>query len=289
MSVSFLEVSGVRVKYYVFGSGEPRVLVTAGVHGDEVTGVYSAYRLVEFLEGLRVFSGSVVVVPVVNVLGFVARTRFNPVDFVDMNRVFPDGAGSSVSRGLVRAVWGLAESSNYVLDLHCAGHNSYQYVLALHREFPEVREFTDLIPWDTVVESTGLRGQLFVEATHKGIPSAIIETPGGDGYYSEVWGERLFRVVAGTLRKLGVITDSEQVEQGVKTYYGKLVQAKTPVEGFPKTVVEPGAMVREGDTLCYVGGVAITSPTSGKLISIAKNTYVFEGDSIASIAPLTTD
>ena len=77
--------------------------------------------------------------------------------------------------------------------------------------------------------------------------------------------------------------------RGVKTYYGKLVQAKTPTEGFPKTVAEPDTNVREGDTLCYVGGLAVTSPTSEKVISIAKNTYAFKEDSVASIVPLTTD
>jgi succinylglutamate desuccinylase len=40
----------------------------------------------------------------------------------------------------------LAEQSSYVLDLHCAGLNSYQYILALYKEFPKVKQFTDLIP-----------------------------------------------------------------------------------------------------------------------------------------------
>jgi len=288
MGISYLELPEFRVRYYVFGSGEPRVLITAGIHGDEVTGVYSAYRLAEYLRGRRVLGGTIVVVPVVNVLGFAARTRFNPVDYVDMNRVFPDGAGSSTTRRVVRAIWEMAESSNYVLDLHCAGLNSYQYVLALYRDFPKVREFTDLIPWDTVVESTGLRGQLFVEATHRGIPSAIIETVGGDGYYSEVWGEKLFEVVLGMLRGVGVVESFEQPNYGVRVYYGKLVQVKAPAEGFPKAVVEPGSTVREGDTLCYVEGRAVNSPVSGKLIKVSRSTYVFEGDSIASVAPLTS-
>jgi len=287
MGVSYIELPEVRVKYYVLGSGEPRVLVTAGIHGDEVTGVYAAYRLVEYLRSWEALRGTVVVIPVVNVLGFAARTRFNPVDYVDVNRAFPEGAGSLTTRRIVKAIWEMAESSNYVLDLHCAGLNSYQYVLALYREFPRVREFTDLIPWDTVVESTGLRGQLFVEATHRGVPSAIIETVGGDGYYSEVWGERLFEVVLGALREVGVIDGSERPRTVTKTYYGKLVQVKAPTEGFPRPIVESGSAVKEGDTLCYVGSSSVTSPVPGKLIRVSKSTYVFEGDSVALVAPLT--
>lgn len=286
MGVSYLELPEVRVKYYVFGSGEPRLLVTAGIHGDEVTGVYAAYRLVEYLRSLGTLRGTVVVVPVVNVLGFAARTRFNPVDYVDMNRVFPEGAGSAVTRRIVQAVWEMVESSNYVIDLHCAGLSSYQYVLALYEEFPKVREFTELIPWDTVVESTGLRGQLFVEATHRGIPSAIVETVGGDGYYSEEWGEKLFEVVLGLLREVGIAEVFRQPRAVHRTYYGRLVQVRAPTEGFPRPAVEPGSSVREGDVLCYVGGCPVASPVPGKLIKVSKGTYVFEGDSVASVAPL---
>jgi hypothetical protein len=32
MSLKVLDLGEVRLRYYVFGSGEPRVLVTAGIH-----------------------------------------------------------------------------------------------------------------------------------------------------------------------------------------------------------------------------------------------------------------
>jgi predicted deacylase len=222
----------------------------------------------------------------VNILGFAARTRFNPVDYVDLNRIFPDGAGSIITKRIVRAVWELAEQSSYVLDLHCAGLNSYQYILALYKEFPKVKQFTDLIPWDTVVESTGLRGQLFVEATHRGIPSAIIETAGGDGYYNREWGETLLNVVLGTLRALGVLEDGEKPRAVEKRYYGKLVHVESPAEGFPNPVVEPGKDIVKGDVLGYISGKIITSPATGKLIRIAKDVYIFEKEVFASIAPV---
>lgn len=49
--------------------------------------MYTAYRLIEYLSIGKRLNGSVVVIPVVNILGFAARTRFNPVDYVDLNRV----------------------------------------------------------------------------------------------------------------------------------------------------------------------------------------------------------
>lgn len=177
MDTGFLELPELKLRYYRFGVGNsPRVLVTAALHGDEVTGTYAAYKLVEYLKLRENIEGTVTVIPVVNVLGFISRIRFNPVDYVDMNRVFPDGTGSLTTRRIVSFVWELASSSDYVIDLHCAGLNSYQYILALYREFPKVKELTDRMPWDTVVESNGTRGQLFVEASYRGIPAVIIET-----------------------------------------------------------------------------------------------------------------
>lgn len=52
---------------------------------------YVAYKLVEYLKRRKSIEGAVTVISVVNVLGFISRTRFNSVDYVDMNRVFPDG------------------------------------------------------------------------------------------------------------------------------------------------------------------------------------------------------
>ncbi|MCX8184893.1 MAG: succinylglutamate desuccinylase/aspartoacylase family protein [Sulfolobales archaeon] len=288
MDLRYLDIPELRLKYYVFGSGgSPRVLITAAIHGDEVTGAYTAYKLINYLKTSERVKGTVTVVPVVNVLGFIARTRFNPIDYVDMNRVFPEGAGSLTTRKIVRFIWEIASSSDYVLDLHCAGLNSYQYVLALYREFSKVREFTDRIPWDTVVESTGTRGQLFIEATHIGIPAAIIETGGGSGYYSVKWGEALFNSVIGTLSNIGVLSSESPASSYLnRKYYGRLVHVKTPVEGFLTSTVEPGAFTRKGDLLGEVGGFPIYSPTTGRVIRVDRDVFLPSEDSVASIAPL---
>lgn len=290
MEVFNVDLPGFKLKYYKFGTGRsPRVLITAGVHGDEVTGVYASLRLVGYLQSKQIgeISGTVIVVPVVNILGFQARTRHNPVDLVDLNRVFPEGAGSPSTRATVKAVWELAMSSDYVIDLHCAGLNSYQYVLALYEEFPKVKVLTDAIPWDTVVESTGLRGQLFVEATHRGVPSVIIETIGGDGYYSEEWGDALYRTILETLIELEAIVDQKFAKRDVKkAYYGKLKEARSPVEGFPKPVKNPGELVDGDDVVAYVNDVPVKSPCRGRLITVIKGVYAFKEELVARVAPV---
>jgi len=275
------DFSGVSLKKYIFGSGEPKILITAGIHGDEVTGVYAALQLIEELKKEKIV-GSVVIIPVVNPLGFEARKRENPVDNVDLNRVFPDGSGSPITRGIVASIWDDALSSDYVLDLHCAGNYSYQYILALHKEFEAVRSFVSKIPWEIVVESTGLRGQLFIEATYAGIPSAIIETVGGQGYFSPDWGNKLVNILLNLLRNLEVIEGRGSVVS--QRYLSRIERIKSEHSGFfyPENVL--GKFVKENEILGRVDKNIVSSNVGGFVTGLTAWRYVFKGEHLASIA-----
>ncbi|MEZ4766777.1 MAG: succinylglutamate desuccinylase/aspartoacylase family protein, partial [Calditrichia bacterium] len=65
----------------------PTLLLTAGLHGDEINGVETLRRLIK--SGLiRPDAGTVVVIPVVNIHGFIQNSRRFP-DGKDLNRSFP--------------------------------------------------------------------------------------------------------------------------------------------------------------------------------------------------------
>ncbi len=276
------EFSGIKLRIYRYGSGSPSILITAGIHGDELTGVYAAYKLIEHLNNTEKMDGTVKIVPVVNILGFLARIRHNPIDHVDLNRVFPDGMGSTVTKGIIKTVWELASSSDYVLDLHCAGHYSYPYILSVYPDYDYVKTFVDNISWHVSIESSGQRGQLFIEASHQGIPGAIIETVGGRGYYMKRWGDELFKTILGTLNNLGILEYGE-ADKG-KKHYGKLKRVKSDYEGFFKPYIALGQEVAEDDVLGEINGNIVKSPISGIVLGVAEGTYVFKGESLARIA-----
>ncbi len=277
------DFSGVKLRLYTFGSGTPRILITAGIHGDEVTGVYSAFKLVEYLEKQESINGTIQIIPVVNILGFQARIRHNPLDHVDLNRVFPEGMGSSITKGIVKKVWEVAMSSDYILDLHCAGHYSYQYILSIYPEYENVKSYVDNIAWHVSIESSGLRGQLFIEASHQGIPGAIIETVGGRGYYIKKWGDILFNTLIRTLRNMKILK-GDPAANNDKKYYGKLKRVSVDTEGFFKSYVELGSEIKKDDILGEINGVSIKSPVSGIVLGLADGIFVFKGESVARIA-----
>ncbi len=65
----------------------PTLFLTAAVHGDELNGIEIIKRVLR-LSALKQLRGCVIAVPIVNVFGFINRSRYLP-DRRDLNRSFP--------------------------------------------------------------------------------------------------------------------------------------------------------------------------------------------------------
>ena len=68
------------------GSGRPKVLLLAGVHGNEISGLFVIKRL---LEKLTLQTGVLNIITAANPLAQSLRKRENPIDLKDLNRIFP--------------------------------------------------------------------------------------------------------------------------------------------------------------------------------------------------------
>ena len=73
----------------------PTVWVNAAIHGDEVVGVEVIRQVMGALDP-KTFRGTIVAVPIVNVLGFMNGDRYLP-DRRDLNRSFPGSARGSLA------------------------------------------------------------------------------------------------------------------------------------------------------------------------------------------------
>ncbi|MCX6399749.1 MAG: succinylglutamate desuccinylase/aspartoacylase family protein [Propionibacteriales bacterium] len=97
----------------------PTVWVNAAIHGDEVLGVEVIRRALAPLSA-RTLRGTLLAVPVVNVLGFMNGDRYLP-DRRDLNRSFPGSArGSLASRIAHLFMSEVVSKCDVGLDLHTA-------------------------------------------------------------------------------------------------------------------------------------------------------------------------
>lgn len=118
-------------------SAGPRLLLLGGLHGDEINSVEILRRTL--VEGLYtpVQAGTVVIVPIVNVFGFINFSRDLP-DGKDINRSFPGVTTGSLAARIARFVSDeLLPQSDWIVDLHTGGSSRYN--------FPQVR-YSDDIP-----------------------------------------------------------------------------------------------------------------------------------------------
>jgi len=134
------------IRRTVFSGGDgPRSAVVAGLHGDELEGLYVCHRLAAWLNALQKTSphsllGTVELYPAVNTLGLDTLTRGLPVFDTDLNRAFPGSTGGPLPERLAAALMSALSGAALVVDIHAS--NIYL------REIPQVRinqDFDDLL------------------------------------------------------------------------------------------------------------------------------------------------
>src|SRR5690242_12073114 len=78
----------------------PTLLVTATIHGDEVSGAEIIRRLLH-RSWLKTLRGNLIAVPVVNVYGYLYQSRYL-MDRRDLNRSFPGNLSGSLAARLAK-------------------------------------------------------------------------------------------------------------------------------------------------------------------------------------------
>ncbi|KPI05846.1 Succinylglutamate desuccinylase/aspartoacylase [Actinobacteria bacterium OK074] len=190
----------------------PRVVITAGVHGGEFTGIDAAARLAAALEPESV-CGQVVVCPVANPPAvYRGRLGVSPLDGVNINRVFPgDGDGTPTERLAAWLFTHLLDGADAYLDLHSGGIDETL------TDFVGLRLTGDLavdttaagiavslgIP-DLVLGLSAEGGNSHAAAARCGIPSVLVES-GQLGSRDADAARRLVEGLRGALRSLGVL------------------------------------------------------------------------------------
>ena len=124
ISVPNVSIAGAAIPVVCITGTEqgPVLSIHAGIHGDEYEGTYTLLRLMGELKPEMLSCGTLVLCPVVNTLAFTFRSRENPLDNVDLARVFPGSPSGTASLSLADAFFRtIVEKSDYVVGLHSAG------------------------------------------------------------------------------------------------------------------------------------------------------------------------
>lgn len=102
----------------------PTVLLTAGIHGDEVNGVEIVRQIIA--KGInKPKRGTIICVPVINIFGFLHAQREFP-DGRDLNRVFPGTkSGSLASQVAYKLIHEIIPHVDLAMDFHTGGADRF--------------------------------------------------------------------------------------------------------------------------------------------------------------------
>ena len=268
----------------------PRLFVCAALHGDEINGVEIIRRLLQ-LSALKRLRGTLIAVPVVNVLGILFQSRYLP-DRRDLNRSFPGTSRGSLASRLAKLFLDeIVARSTHGIDLHTG---------AIHRDnVPQVRGNLDDPETDLlarafgmpVVINTGFRdGSLRKAASDIGVPVIVYE--GGEALrFHEPTIRAGANGVVRVMRTLGMLPASRR--PGLKReplIIGSSKWVRAPRSGLLRTVSPLGAQVKKGEVLGVIADpfgeneVPVTATTDGIVIGRTNLPLVHEGDGLFHLA-----
>src|SRR5260221_2403153 len=99
----------------------PTLLVLAGIHGDEYTGIEAIPHIFEAVEPVAL-RGRLVMIPVCNMPAYEAATRANPLDGLNMARVFPGEPNGKLTERIAYHISSrFIAQADFLIDLHTAG------------------------------------------------------------------------------------------------------------------------------------------------------------------------
>jgi len=241
------------------------IYIGAATHGDEINGVAVCQRLISNLvpENVR---GCVVIVPVQNPLGFLARQRTNPLDGLENDSVYPGRSDGSLTERIAHVLYShYASKCEYVVDIHTAttgGRNlphvyvpsvvqdsalidSYELALAFQPDLIVRVEHGvdygfDLTHLSPFVAARNSRGGIYVEL-------------GEGNRLEELLVERGYEGLLNVLVRIGCLTKSYQrtVERRVRVVT-RVSYVKAQATGLLKLKTGLGFDVTPGDQIAEV-------------------------------------
>lgn len=269
----------------------PTVLITAGIHGDEVNGVEIVRQIIA--KGInKPKKGTVICIPVINVFGFIHMDREFP-DGRDLNRVFPGGKnGSLASRVAHKLMTEIVPHADLVLDFHTGGSDRFNAAqIRIAKNQIILDELAEVFGAPLIYYSKNLNKSFRNSCYKQGLPMLLFE--GGKSFHID---KTITNTgVNGTkriLHHLGMLGSKFKVSKPKKSCIrildSKWVRAN--YSGMFKATVSVNTQVKKGKVLGHITDPYgsfnhfVKAPNDGYIFNVNESPIIYQGDAIFHIS-----
>jgi predicted deacylase len=268
----------------------PTLLVTSALHGDEINGVEIIRRLSGHPSMARI-KGTLILIPVMNVFGFVAQSRYLP-DRRDLNRSFPGSPKGSMAARLANLVsTEILPICTHAIDLHTAAvaRENLPQIRAAFSANPELEAFAKAFNAPVVLDAPLRDGTFRKTAQEKGIPALVYEA-GEALRFDELSVRAGVAGILNVLSHLGMIRKRTPRKAHTPLVAKSTQWVRAPQSGVMRSLPALGAKVASGERLALIGDPfgdheeEVLSPAAGIIIGRTRVPLVHEGEALFHIA-----
>lgn len=269
----------------------PTVLITAGIHGDEVNGVEIVRQIIA--KGInKPRKGTIICVPVINVFGFIHMDREFP-DGRDLNRVFPGGKGGSLaSRVAYKLIKEIVPYADYIMDFHTGGADRFNAAqIRISEGSIKINKLAKIFGAPFIYYSKNVNKTFRNTCYKMGIPILLFE--GGKSFNID---SRITNTgvngVKRVLDHLQMLNKKFKVSQPKKPCVliaeSKWLRAK--YSGMFKASITINSKVVKGDVIGHITDPYgsfnhfVKAPNTGYIFNINESPIVYQGDALFHIS-----
>lgn len=269
----------------------PVVLLTAGIHGDEINGVEIVRQVIS--RGInKPKIGTIICIPLLNVFGFLDMKREFPGGR-DLNRVFPGfKKGSLASRFAYQFVNEILPVADFCLDFHTGGASRFNVAqVRVPKNNEELLEFARIFNAPFTVFSSYI-SKSYRETCGK-LEKPILLFEGGKSQESN---KNIAKMgVNGTMRILAHFNMLKSKFKLPENHSGTILiedarWMRAKYSGLLHVKVPIGKFVEKGEYLAIITDPygnfrhKVNASQSGYIININQSPIVYQGDAIFNIS-----
>ncbi len=275
------------IPVHVFNSKNPgpTILIQAGLHGDEINGVETLRRMLA-QKSFKINSGAVIVVPILNIFGFIHFSRDVP-DGKDVNRSFPGSkTGSLASRIAYHYTNEILPQIDFGIDLHTGGGQRHNYPQVRYTAGDKTsKELAETFNAPIYFASNLINGSFRKSALKMKKPIVVYEA-GESMRFDEFSIQTAISGIKNILSSYQMISDVERSKENQMVHLDKRKWLRASMAGMFIPNVANGAAVAKNQMLGVITDTFakkhkdIKSPFDGYVLCINHQGVVNQGDAL---------
>ncbi len=268
----------------------PRMFVCAALHGDEINGVEIIRRLLR-LPLLKKLRGTLLAIPIVNVYGFVSRSRYLP-DRRDLNRSFPGSERGSMAARLAELfLKEIVDKCQYGIDLHTgAVHRENLPQIRANLDDPETARIARAFHVPVLINANVRDGSLRQVGADRGIPILLYEA--GEALRFDEHSIRAgVKGIIAVMRELDMLPAASRARIPTEPLVARAsTWVRAGGSGILRMTAALGSRVRKGEIIGVIADpfgqqeLEVTANAAGIIIGRTNLPLVNEGEGLFHIA-----